>query len=223
MNSQNQYSSMGGGNKLNLSNPFALLIFFVFYSPVILAISVFSSSFFYQNFNGFIYLAFLIGVSIVRDFILYTVKDPNKQDYISSNEICNMVQYSKYGNTGFSIFVLSFTFMYLCLPMFISGNVNYFVMTPLLLYLFTDVGIRFMKGCFNPNQKLAVIFSNMISGAFLGTVIPGALYAGGSSKYLFFTEDDSVSNGETCSMPKKQKFRCSVYKNGKLVGNTNTP
>ena len=86
MNSQNQNNSFGG-TKLNLSNPFALLVFFVFYSPVILAISVFSSSFFYQDFNGFIYLAFLVGVSILRDFILYMVQDPSKVTYKSSNDI----------------------------------------------------------------------------------------------------------------------------------------
>jgi len=221
MNSQNQNNS--GGTKLNLSNPFALLVFFVFYSPVILAISVFSSSFFYQNFNGFIYLAFLVGVSILRDFILYITQDPNKGTYKSSNDICDMVQYSKYGNTGFSIFALSFTFMYLCLPMFINCNINYFVMVPLMLYLFTDIGLRFMKGCIGPNERLAVVFSNIISGAFLGTVIPGAMYMGGSSKYLFFSNDDYVANGEKCSMPKKQKFKCSVYKNGQLVGNTTSP
>lgn len=214
----NQNSSTGG-NKLNLTNPFALLIFLVFYSPVILAIVLFSSSFFYQNFNGFIYLGFLVGVSIVRDFILWMIRDPNKPEPVMSNDICNMVQYSKYGNTGFSIFVLSFTFMYLCLPMFISGNLNYFIMVPLMLYFFVDIGIRFMKGCIGPNQKMAVVFSNTISGAFFGTVIPAALYAGGSSKYLFFTGDDYVTNGEKCSMPKKQKFKCSVYKNGQLIGN----
>ncbi len=222
MSSQNQNISSMGGAKLNLTNPFALLVFVVFYSPVILAIIVFSSSFFYQNFNGFIYLAFFIGVSILRDFILYITKDPNKQEFKATNDICNMVQYSKYGNTGFSIFALSFTFMYLCLPMFINSSVNYFIMVPLLLYLFTDISLRFLKGCINPNQKFAVIFSNIISGAFLGTIIPGAMYMGGSSKYLFFSDDSTSSNGEKCSMPKKQKFKCSVYKNGQLVGNTNT-
>jgi hypothetical protein len=220
MKLQNQNYSSTGGAKLNLTNPFALLLFIVFYSPVILAVIIFSSSFFYQNFNGFIYLAFLIGVSIVRDFILYITKDPNKQEYIATNEICNMVQFSKYGNIGFSIFVLSFTFMYMCLPMFITGNVNYFIMVALLLYLFMDIGFRFMKSCIGPNQRFAVLFSNMISGAFLGTIIPGALYAGGSSKYLFFS-DETPMNGEQCSMPKKQKFKCSVYKNGQLIANTN--
>lgn len=223
MNSENQNISSTGGSKLNLTNPFALLVFIVFYSPVILAIIVFSSSFFYQNFNGFIYLAFFIGASILRDFIIYITKDANKPEYKATNDICNMVQYSKYGNTGFSIFALSFTFMYLCLPMFINNSLNYFIMVPLLLYLFTDIGLRFLKGCINPNQKLAVVFSNIISGAFLGTIIPGAMYMGGSSKYLFFSENDGIMNGEQCSMPRKQKFKCAVYRNGELIGQTNNP
>jgi hypothetical protein len=48
------------------------------------------------------------------------------------------------------------------------------------------------------------------------------LYTTGASKYLVFSDGDtSSSNSEKCSMPSKQKFKCSVYKNGELVGQTN--
>ena len=43
------------------------------------------------------------------------------------------------------------------------------------------------------------------------------MYAGGSSQYLFFNEISS--NKEICSMPSKQTFKCSVFKNGGLIGN----
>jgi hypothetical protein len=55
-------------------------------------------------------------------------------------------------------------------------------------------------------------------GAISGIVIITLLYAGGSSNYLFFNEISS--NKEVCTMPKKQTFKCSVYKNGELVGST---
>ena len=44
------------------------------------------------------------------------------------------------------------------------------------------------------------------------------MYSYGASKYLFFNEVSS--DKEMCSMPTKQKFKCAVYKNGELIGNT---
>jgi hypothetical protein len=45
------------------------------------------------------------------------------------------------------------------------------------------------------------------------------MYAGGSGKYLFFNEVSS--NKEMCSQPKKQTFKCSLYKNGELISGIN--
>ena len=42
------------------------------------------------------------------------------------------------------------------------------------------------------------------------------MYTDNSSKYLFLNE--TQSNKDVCSMPKKQTFKCSVYKNGELIG-----
>ena len=221
----NTQASLGGKSNnmpLNLSNPFALIVFLVFYSPIIIATCIFSSSFFYQNWGGIVYLLFLIGVSLLREGFIYATQDPNKPKYKSSNDICDMVQYSYYGNTGYSIFVLSFTLMYLCLPMFMSSNVNYFILIPLLIYLMTDIGIRSVKQCYKPDEKYMTILSNLLSGGAIGTLMTGALYTTGASKYLVFSDSDtSSSNSEKCSMPSKQKFKCSVYKNGELVGQTN--
>jgi len=42
------------------------------------------------------------------------------------------------------------------------------------------------------------------------------MYAGGSGKFLFFNEVSSTM--DKCSMPNNQTFKCSVYKNGELIG-----
>ncbi len=220
-------SSLGGKSNmpLNLSNPFALITFLVFYSPIIIATCIFSSSFFYQNWGGIVYLLFLIGVSLLREGIIYFIESTSKEKkpkYKSMNDICDMVQYSYFGNIGYSIFVLSFTIMYVCLPMFLENNVNYFVFIPLLIYLMTDIGIRSFKECYSPQDKYTTILFNLLSGGGIGTLMTGLLYSTGASKYLVFPNGDtSSSNAEKCSMPSKQKFKCSVYKNGELVGQTN--
>jgi hypothetical protein len=41
-----------------------------------------------------------------------------------------------------------------------------------------------------------------------------------TQQLLFINELTSGSNKEVCSMPNKQTFKCSVYKNGELLGSS---
>ena len=59
------------------------------------------------------------------------------------------------------------------------------------------------------------IILQLITGLISGSIAPILLWIGGSSQYLFFNEISS--NKEVCSMPKKQTFKCNLYKNGELV------
>ena len=60
----------------------------------------------------------------------------------------------------------------------------------------------------------------VVIGALFGLVLGGTWYgiikASGNPQLLYFEE---LSNGETCSRPSKQTFKCAVYKNGKLIKN----
>jgi len=192
--------------------PMNAIVSMIFYSPLIIALGVLSMSFIFQNFKGFIYLGFLLGFSVLREFIFMI---SGMKQTSSPNKICNSVQYSKYGNSGFSTFVLSFTLFYICMPMFLNKDVNYLVFGGLLTYLFIDTGIRYMKQCITDPSDILI---NLIMGAACSIGITGAMFVGGSSKYLFFNEISS--NKEICSMPKKQQFKCAVYKNGELVTST---
>ena len=195
---------------LLMYQPMNLIVLLTFYSPIIIALGVLSMSFIFQNFKGFIYLGFLLSVSVAREFLLMISGATQK---VSANRVCDMAQYSKYGNTGFSIFVISFTLFYICMPMFLNKDVNWWVFGGLLFYLLMDIGIRYMKQCIT---QVSDILLNLVTGAAVGLLIPGLLYVGGSSKYLFFNEISSTK--EICSMPKKQNFKCAVYRNGELIG-----
>ena len=69
------------------------------------------------------------------------------------------------------------------------------------------------KGCV---IKAGELFLNIITGLSLSAAIVSLMYAGGSSKYLFFNE--SSSNKEVCTQPSTQTFKCKVYKDGELIG-----
>ena len=201
---------VGEDNTMLIYQPFKLLTFLSFYSPIILAIFMVSLSFIFQNFKGFIFLGFLIGVSVLRSFIYIFSGATSTQN---NGTICTSIQYTKYGNSTFSAFVFAFTLMYLFIPMFANGSVNYWIFSSLLIYFLMDIFIKIYKGCI---IKMSDLFLNIVTGLASSAIIVSLMYAGNSSKYLFFNE--TQSNKDVCSMPKKQTFKCNVYKNGELIG-----
>jgi len=213
LNSSNIPNTERNGGKyekpLVMINPMNLIVMLTFYSPIIIAICVVSMSFIFQNFKGLIYLGFLLGVCVLREFILLF---SGIEKDVNDNRICDVVQYSNFSNSGFSMFALSFTILYICVPMFLNNDINFLVLGGLIFYLLLDISIRYSNECV---KTFSDIFLNLLTGALLGVFIPSMMYLGGSSKYLFFNEISSSK--EVCSMAKKQKFKCAVYKNGELV------
>jgi hypothetical protein len=63
------------------------------------------------------------------------------------------------------------------------------------------------------------VLADVVGGLGLGWIISGIImYGTGWRGYLFINEVNS--NKEVCSMPTKQQFRCSVYKNGEMVSSS---
>jgi ABC-type thiamin/hydroxymethylpyrimidine transport system permease subunit len=95
---------------------------------------------------------------------------------------------------------------------------NYGVLGFFIAYIILDI---FIKGSLNciPGFFSNLVIGDMLSGIFLGGVIAGVVMYGSSLKsYLYINEVNN--NQEVCSMPSKQQFKCSVYKNGELVGSS---
>ncbi len=194
---------------LQLFQPMNIVVFLSFFSPIILATSITSLSFIFQNFKGLIYLGFLIGSCVVRNYV-YMMAGSNP--IVNDRTICSSIQYSKYGNPTFSAFVFAFTIMYLSFPMFSNSSVNYWIFISLITYFFLDMFIKIYKKCV---VQMGDLFLNVLLGAASAALIVTLMYAGGSGKYLFFNEVSS--DKEMCYQPSNQTFRCSLYSNGELV------
>lgn len=212
MDSENKRSMTLGGvsnSSLKILQPMNLIVFFSFYSPIIVASIITSMSFV----KGPIYLGFLLVFVLVRNAIYASYPD---HKLFANDDICKTVQYStnEYGNPAFSAFVFAFTIMYISLPMFSNGAVNYSLFISLVAYFLIDMFIKLYKKCiFNKID----LFLNILIGSLSAFVIVSLMYIGGSGKYLFFNEVSS--NKDVCYQPKKQTFKCQVYKDGMLVGN----
>ena len=96
--------------------------------------------------------------------------------------------------------------------MFSNGAPNFWIFTSLVSYCFIDMFIKLYKNCI---VQMGDLFLNVLVGAALAAFIVSLMYSGGSGKYLFFNEVSS--NKEICYQPKEQTFKCSFYKDGKLI------
>ena len=199
-------------NTFVLSQPLNFIFFISFFSPIILIILIVSMSFLFQNFKGLIYLGFILGISIIRRYVLEYSGSPALK---SDGTICTSIQFSKYGNATFGTFVFAFTLMYLCMPMFQNGSVNWLLFSGLVFYIFLDVGIKSYEGCVSLSKDGATIFLDLLAGMSFGVLISTIMNVTGNSKYMFFNE--TSRDKEVCSVSKNQTFRCDVYKNGVLV------
>jgi hypothetical protein len=196
---------------LKLSQPYNIIVFISFLSPIILAMIMVSLSFIFQNFKGFVYLGFLLAVCIVRNYVYYLYR---ASPTIYDNTICTSIEYSKYGNSTFSTFVYAFTTAYLTMPMFINNTLNLWVFCGLLVAFFLDILLKIQKKC---KVQIGDVLINSLFGVAAASMIVSLMYSGGSNKYMFYNE--VASNKESCSVAKNQTFKCSVYKNGELIGN----
>jgi hypothetical protein len=201
---------------LLLYQPYTLALWLTFYSPIIVALCVTSMSFYSQNFKGFVYLAWLLIFTWFRSLLYEVTGSSQTTTSETTANICDIVQYSQYGNSGFSVYFIAFTIVYICTPMFMNQEMNYFVLSGILFYLLLNTWIRSSKQCF---MNMTDIFLNLVGGLFTGAIAVSIMYAANISKYLFFNE--LSSNKEVCSQPKKQTFRCAVYKNGEVIGTVN--
>jgi hypothetical protein len=65
------------------------------------------------------------------------------------------------------------------------------------------------------------MLGDSLSGILLGAFTALIFFANDKISLLFINELNS--NKEVCSVPSKQQFRCSVYKDGQIVGSSVSP
>jgi hypothetical protein len=206
---------------LNSFSPNAIADILTFYSPLIITFMIIALSFIFQNLKGLGFIIWFIIFFFLRNlvYIISGSKGSDKSDKSDGSndpeedKFCNVFIYSSHGNDTFSMFFIPFSLLYLCLPMFINKNVNYWFFSVFLLYFFIDIFIRFSRGCV---KKASTVVLNTIFGVFCGGLSVISMYLLNLQKYLFFNEMSTTK--DVCTMPSKQTFKCRVYKNGELMG-----
>ena len=106
---------------LKLYDPLFILLYISFFSPFILIFSIMIYSIIFQNYKGFIYLAFIFALTFLRTCIYQTIHKEHTNEVNKRMDICDSVYTTIFsgkeqtnGNDTYSIAILSFTFFYMC-------------------------------------------------------------------------------------------------------------
>ena len=211
----------------NTSNIFNSLSF---YAPIIICVSIIVFSIFTATIEkAGVFFVWMFIITFIRIIVFIGLK--SSQD-IDIPEVCltGLTQMIIPKDVTYSTYILSFSMMYFIMPMIMISKqnnvnaINYGILAFFIGYIILDLFIKNNLSCLpkDPSSMFSGILSKLVigdvlSGIFLGGVIAGLIMYGTSLKgYLYINEINS--NQEVCSMPSKQQFKCSVFKNGELVG-----
>lgn len=193
--------------------PSNLLQLFALISPLLLGFLLVMSSLFNQDIKGLVYLGGVLLATVINLFLMSMID--SKKDLANESAMCDIItlplNLSSYNSPSISSLFIAFTTAYLVLPMKYNNQMNYVVLAFLLCLFALDAYTNINNKCTTPGGS--------ILGGLVGVVLGAAWFAifhyTGYSSLLYF--DELMSNKVVCARPSKQTFKCSVYKNGKLI------
>ena len=180
-------------------------------SPLLVGFFLLAASILNKNIKGLIYLAGIMFAFVLNAVMMNVIRSPVFPDMSSA---CNIIEWpfslNAFNSPSWNSVFLAFTLAYMYLPMAFGGTMNYGVIVALVGLIGLDAVAKIANRC---TSNLGVILG-LVFGLLLGGAWYALIKASGNPQLLYF---DEVSNGETCSRPSKQKFKCAVYKNGRVI------
>ena len=169
-----------------------------------------------QDVKGLVYLGGILIVAILTVGFkrLFRISPPT--DY--NAEMCQVFNLppliTEFSAPDFNSMFLSFTTMYLLMPMAYGGaQLNALLIIILGIFVLGNGVTRYMTQC---NNLSDILVGNLL-GSGLGVGYFFAFWASDNKKLLF--TDNLDSNKVMCNRPSKQTFKCAVYKNGQIIKN----
>lgn len=166
--------------------------------------------------KAFIWL-FLTIVGIVLIFLLQQTslfrEDPKA--YMVGDNCADplLPLFTNFPRLSVSTFFIAFTLTYLIQPMMMNKDWNYYVIVGFLGILIMDTMVKFQL--FPNCTKKVGILSGLILGILYSVLCYNIILVAGGDKLLYF--NTISSNNVYCSKPKKQTFKCYVYRNGEII------
>jgi hypothetical protein len=195
---------------LSMTNLFQFLSYI---SPFLLAFTFILIGFMNgQPIQPIIYLGVL---SLTMGLVVGLLKLNNEGAIPTQGALCNMwnIMPDAYNRPSMSTYFIVFTFAYIMMPMIMANNINYYLMTFILLIFAGDTISKYVMNKCISTSGLVVAF---ITAAILGTGAGFGIYSI-NPELTFFS--DVKSNRVSCGKKSGKEFVCSVYRNGQLIKN----
>lgn len=189
-----------------------LIQFFGALSPILIGFFLLGASVLNKDIKGLIYMAGIMFAFVINTIFMNVIKSPSDPMRSMSCDLINIPFSNTYNTPAWNSVFIAFTLAYLYLPMRFSGSMNYGVVISLLTLFGLDAISKITNKCTN---NMGIIIGALV-GLLLGAGWYSVIKMSGNPQLIYFEE---LSNGKACSRPSKQKFKCSVYKNGKLIKN----
>ena len=215
----NEFQNALFNNMMNIFNSLS------FYSPIIICVSIVVFSMFTGTMEkAFVFFICIFIITFIRIIVFKGFKS-NKEPIVEIPQICltGLSELFIPKDVTYSTYILTFTVMYFVMPMILISSqnkinvINYGVLAFFIAYIMLDLFIKNSLSCI-PGIISGLVLGNIVSGLFLGSLAAVIMYGSNLKGYLYINEINS--NNEVCSMPSKQQFKCSIYKNGELVGSS---
>ena len=207
------------GEKKGLTPSFENIIsIFTLITPLTFCLYFILTSIFNQDIKAIIYMSGLLLGTIIAWFPLVFIL--KKKSFIDESAYCKVINVfpwlASYNVPSYSSYFISFTAIYLIIPMIKNNTFNSWLFALLLIILGVDAIVKLKQKC------------TSVLGIFLGILV-GAIWSALWVCIFMYTKPDLLyydmlnSNNKMCSIPSKQSFKCQVYKNGKPVSGGELP
>lgn len=177
-------------------------------SPFFLVFLLVTISIINSDIKGFVYL----GGAIFLYFITLLF-----QKIIPANKLkntCSLWNIGLFQTPSYISALYIYTIVYLLYPMMVNQVYNFPLIILLLVIYVFDIIIRcFKMACTN---LIHIAFGSVLGIIFTLFFI---MMLSGHKELLYY--NDLISSKIACSVPAKQKFKCSVYNNGQLIQTIN--
>ncbi len=204
-----------------------LFKFFSMMTPFLLVFFLSINSLLNQDIKVLIYILGILIATTINIILMNLIK---KERALDASPFCDIfslpfsvLDYSnqraavKFDTPSITSMFISFTFIYIFLPMMSNPpyQLNYGFLLFILLLLLIDVITQANQKCNGYLGSIVGIFVGLILGGIWYTLIKSV----GGELFLYYQEH--VGSKTVCKRPRKQYFKCDVYKNGELLSSTN--
>ena len=176
-------------------------------SPIFIASFMVMTSMFNGDVKAILWLVFcIVGISltfVVNKYILF-------DDFVCPSIL---PLFNRMNNFSISTAFIVFTLGYLVMPMISNKDYNYYVIVGFLILLVVDIIVKQQLGCVSRQNYKSIIYGIIFGSAY--SVLCYSILNNGAKSLLYF--NTISSNNIYCSKPKKQTFKCNVYKNGEII------